>query len=45
MKYFSVTYRYNKTQALHGTIVNEEGLRNLSNTPGITVCCVREIWS
>ena len=44
MKYFSVAYRYNDTQTLHGSIVNEEGLRNLSNTPGIAVCCVREIW-
>ena len=44
MKYFSVAYRYNNTQVLRGTIVNEEGLKNLSNTSNITICVVRQIW-
>lgn len=44
MKYFAVAYRYIGIPALRGSIVNEEGLRNLSNTPGIIICSVREIW-
>ena len=44
MKYFAITYRYNEMDNVRGSIVNEEGLKNLSNTPNIKICTVRQIW-